>query len=102
MRTALTKVVVTAAAFAAPMLASGSAHAADSTITIPQAAIVVADVGDLAIPRGCTLTYLGRVLSAPAEPVVTTPPGKVVVNYDIAVNYVVAVTSHTVSYISCL
>lgn len=102
MRKALTTLAVTTAAFAAPMLASGTAYAADANITIPKDAIVVADIGDLAIPRGCTLTYVNGVYGTPVGPVVTTPPGKVVIDYNAGITYVFAITGHTLTYVFCL
>jgi hypothetical protein len=100
MRKALATLAVTATAFVAPMLAGGTAYAAETSASVAPVEVSVADL--TALLGGCTTTYANAVLGTKIGPVVSLPPGGVLIQYSSATAYAGAQTGNTVTYVVCV
>jgi hypothetical protein len=112
MRKPLTALALAATAFAAPMLASGTAYAAEITPVVPSLPAVgqtisvdastVTDIVARAIGGGCTTTYEGQVAGQPIGGIVTISGLIVTINGYNAEGYAFAQEGHTVAYVWCM
>ena len=100
MRKTLTTLAVTAAAFAVPMLSSGTAYAADTNLSADTTA--VSDIINRAIGGGCTTTYAGAVESQPVGPVYNVTGLTVTIYGGTPVTYAVGQEINTVNYVNCV
>ena len=100
MRKTLTTLAVTAAAFAVPMLSTGTAFAADANVSADTTA--VSDLLYRAIGGGCTTTYAGAVESTPIGPVYNVTGLTITIYGGTPVAYAGAQEWNTVNYVNCV
>jgi hypothetical protein len=101
MRKTLTTLAVTAAAFAVPMLSSGTAYAADTDLSADTSAVQEL----IAAGGGCTTTYVNAVLATPIGRLysVVIPGGPTVTVFGgAAVTYAGAQGTNTTNYVWCV
>ncbi|MDT7571273.1 MAG: hypothetical protein QOE05_1447 [Actinomycetota bacterium] len=99
MRKTLTTLAVTAAAFAVPMLGTGTAYAADSNLAVDTSAVqqIIAAGG------GCTTTFVSNVEGTPLGTLYSITPGPTVTVFGGAVTaYEGAQVRNTKTFEGCI
>jgi hypothetical protein len=112
MRKILTTLAVTATALTLPMLASGTAYAAEITPVVPQLPAVgdtisldasaVTDIVNRAIGGGCTTTFAGKVLGTGVGTLYNVTGYTVTIYGGAAIAYGFAQEGNTYGYVICL
>jgi len=112
MRKTLTALAVTATAFTLPMLAGGTAYAAEITPVVPQLPAVgetltvdtstLTDIVNRAIGGGCTTTYVANVKAVPTGGIVIIAGLKVTVDGGAVLTYSLTQAGNTLGFINCV